>query len=331
MALDKAGLPDKLIPALLSPPDLAALEKERLLLHRQEIRTLFFTDPDYPQRLLPHNEAPILLFYKGNANLNSPKILAIVGTRQPTEYGRQITAMLIRDLSQALPGLVVISGLALGIDGAAHRAALAGSLPTIGVLGHGFPHVYPPEHAGLVRKMEKQGGLLTEFPYNTDPQIYQFPLRNRVIAGMSDALVVIETALQGGSLGAMQMALEYRKDIFAVPGRIHDGKSAGCNLLIREGKARLLTDAQQLITAMNWKTTAPATKQPSLFPPSLPGLQEPENTLIGLLEGKENVSLDELADKTSLDISSIAVALLNLELRGAVITLPGKRYRLQNE
>ena len=331
MDLHKTGVPEKLIPALLSPPDLIPLEKELLHLHRREIRTLFFTDPDYPQRLLPHQEAPALLFYKGTANLNSPKILAIVGTRQPTEYGRQITATLIRDLSQTLPGLLIISGLALGIDGAAHRAALAGNLPTIGVLGHGFSHVYPPEHAGLVRKMENQGGLLTEFPYDIGPEAYHFPLRNRVIAGMSDALVVIETALQGGSLGAVQMALEYRKNIFAIPGRIHDGKSAGCNLLIQEGKARLLTDAQQLNTAMNWETRAPTITQPSLFPPSLPSLREPENTLLGLLQGKENVSLDELADKTSLDIPSIAVALLNLELRGAVITLPGKRYRLKNE
>lgn len=330
MTLQKTGVPDNLVPALLSPPDLAALEKEQLLLHRRGIRTLFFTDPDYPQRLLSHNEAPALLFYKGNANLNSQKILAIVGTRQPTEYGRQITATLIRDLSRTHPGLVIISGLALGIDGAAHRAALADNLPTIGVLGHGFPYVYPPEHAGLVRKMENQGGLLTEFPYDTRPQIYHFPLRNRVIAGMSDALVVIETALKGGSLGAVEMALEYRKNIFAVPGRIHDGKSAGCNLLIREGKARLLTDAQQLTTAMNWETRTRATTQPSLFPPSLPGLQEPENTLVELLQGKENVSLDELANKTSLDIPSLAVALLNLELRGAIITLPGKRYRLNN-
>jgi DNA processing protein len=179
--------------------------------------------------------------------------------------------------------------------------------------------------------MENQGGLLTEFPYDTGPQVYQFPLRNRVIAGMSDALVVIETARQGGSLGAVKMAQEYRKNIFAIPGRIHDGKSAGCNDLIRDGKARLLIDAQQLMTAMNWKSAAQPVRQPSLFPPLLPGLKEPDNNLLGILRGKDSVSLDELAEGTSLDISSIAVALLNLELRGEIIPLPGKRYRLLNE
>ncbi|HEY4064623.1 MAG TPA: DNA-processing protein DprA [Puia sp.] len=327
--LIKAGLPLKLASSPLSFPDLPSLEKEQLLLHRRGIRSLFFTDPDYPQRLLPYEEAPALLFYKGNADLNAPRILAIVGTRQPTEYGRQVTATLIRDLSLALPGLVIISGLAMGIDGTAHRAALAGGLPTVGILGHGFAHLYPPEHGGLARNMENQGGLLTGFPYPIGPEIHHFPLRNRIVAGISDALVVIETALQGGSLGAVDRALAYRKNIFAIPGRLTDKKSAGCNDLIRTGHARLLTNAEQLRTTMNWDDTTATAKQPSLFPPALPGLKRSEQALFELLQEKESASLDELADETHLDIPSIATALLTLELKGAITPLPGRRYRLK--
>jgi DNA processing protein len=323
--------------SILTFRDFDRLEKERLLLERKGIQPLFFTHKDYPQRLLSNNDAPALLFYKGNADLNAPKIVAIVGTRRPTEYGKQVTEKLVREISVALPGILIISGLAFGIDGAAHRAALNAGLPTIGVLGHGFSRIYPAEHTALARTMLEKGGLLTEFGYEIGPESYHFPLRNRIVAGMSDALIVVETALEGGSLMAAEKALKYRKEVFAIPGRIGDPKSAGCNGLIREGKARLLTGAPQLVTAMDWgdpgatdnPATSAKTTQTTLWTggSSASGLSESENTLLQLLGRKESPSLDELAAESGLDNPSISMAILNLELRGLVVALPGKRYR----
>src|SRR5450432_1675505 len=207
-----------------------AAEKELVFLEKYKIQPLFFTDPVYPTRLLRHRNAPALLFYKGTADLNAPKILAVVGTRTPTEYGRQATDKLIGSL--ALPDLLIISGLAYGIDAAAHKAALCHALPTIGVLGHGLDRIYPQQHAGMARAMVKAGGLLTGFVTGTEPEEHNFPIRNRIIAALCDALIVVETGFRGGSMLTVNDALACRRKIFALPGRITDNKSAGCNALI---------------------------------------------------------------------------------------------------
>jgi DNA processing protein len=322
--LIRTGLPEPSARSICSFRDLASLEKECSLLDRQGIRSLFFTDKDYPQRLLPFANAPFVLFYRGNADLNASKILAIVGTRLPTEYGKLITEKLIRELAH--PDILIVSGLAFGIDGVAHRAALKYGLPTVGVMGNGFPDIYPDKHAGLGKAMMDRGGLLTEFHYRVGSESYHFPLRNRIVAGMSDAIVVVETASEGGSMITAGKALEYGKKIFAVPGRLTDKRSAGCNELIARGQARLLMDAQQLKEDMKWESKV---MQSTLFPSDPePGLSETEKILIGLLREKENASGDELADRCRLDSSSIAMALLNLELKGRITALPGKRYRL---
>jgi DNA processing protein len=230
--------------------DYQAVEKELAFLEKYKIQPLFFTDAAYPTRLLKHRNAPALLFYKGTADLNAPKILAVVGTRMPTEYGKQVTEKIIGSL--ALPDLVIVSGLAYGIDAAAHKSALRHGLSTIGVLGHGLDRIYPQQHAGLARSMLKAGGLLTGFVTGTEPEEHNFPVRNRVIAALCDALIVVETGARGGSTLTVDDAIACKRKVFALPGRMTDGKSAGCNALICQGKARLLTGTQQLLQEMQW-------------------------------------------------------------------------------
>ncbi len=222
-----------------------AAEKELAFLEKYRINPLFFTDPAYPARLAKNKNAPALLFYKGTADLNSAKVLSVVGTRNPTGYGRQLTEKIIAALT--LPDLLIVSGLAYGIDAAAHQSALRHRLPTVGVLGHGLDRIYPGQHAGLAREMLKQGGLLTEFSSGTEPDEHNFPIRNRIVAGMCDALLVVETGCRGGSMLTVENAIAGNKKVFAIPGRMTDHKSAGCNTLIHQGKAILLTSPQQLL------------------------------------------------------------------------------------
>ncbi|MBN9381587.1 MAG: DNA-processing protein DprA [Chitinophagaceae bacterium] len=310
----------------------SALEKEQAFLDKYSIRCLFITDPHYPQRLLRCPDAPILLFFKGHADLNATKIISIIGTRSPSEYGRQTTEKLIKDIASLSPGALIISGLAYGIDAVAHKAALKYQLPTVGVLGHGLDQIYPREHTSLAKEMLNTGGLLTKFNIATSPDAYNFPIRNRVVAGISDAVIVTESRSRGGSLLTVDNALTYQRKIFAIPGRITDEKSAGCNTLIREGKTRLLTDAAQLMEEMNWQQppAKPASIQTSLFPPSIenPGLTDNERSLLQLFREKQTLSLTDIHAQTHQDAVTLAITLLNLELLGHISTLPGKMYRL---
>ena len=307
------------------------LEKEQSYLEKNSMRLLFITDKDYPQRLLSYNKAPILLFYKGNADLNNPKVIAVVGTRSPSEYGKHITSLLIKELASS--GLLIISGLAYGIDAVAHQAALNNHVPTVGVLGHGLDQVYPQQHTSLARQMAQQGGLLTQFNIGSSPENYNFPIRNQLVAGMSDALIVIETASRGGSMLTVGNAIECNKKVFAFPGRINDLKSSGCNALIRGGKARLLTSAQQLIEEMQWDgmTKKPDAQQVTLFPipAGEPDLSEDEKKVLHLLRERGSLSLDELAAGSCQRNSSLSMSLLNLELQGWIDSRPGKMYQLR--
>jgi len=302
----------------------AEVEAELRFMERHRIRALFFTDQDYPQRLLHCYDAPLLLYYKGSADLNNNRSLSIVGSRRVTDYGQQMTKDLIRNLAGE-PTLIV-SGLAYGIDALAHREALVHGLPTVAVLAHGLDRIYPGVHAGLARDMlANGGGLLTEFPSNTLPDRYNFPQRNRVVAGLTDATVVIETALRGGSMITADLAWDYHREIFAVPGRITDKRSAGCNELIRSNKAHLYTDADTLCNIIGWHAAAgPAPATPCLFPDPGPD----ELAVINLLREKPLLQVDEISFMTGLDFSRVAGAILTLELQNRVLSLPGKRYRL---
>lgn len=304
------------------------LRKELMTLTRQGVRMLFFTDPGYPRRLKDAPRMPPLLFYQGAADLDAERVIAVVGTRTPTDYGRQMTQQLIRQLAQ--PGLLIISGLAHGIDAVAHAAALANNIPTVGILGTGLGQCYPRENTRLSGSIRQQGGLLSSFPYESGPDGYHFPIRNRLVAALCDALIVVESGRTGGSLLTAGDAEKYHKKVFAVPGRITDRTSAGCLRLIRQGRAECLVSGEQLQVSMRWNWPAGHTgAQASLpFLSDSDSRPEPERRLVKLLEEKESLSVDELATFSRLDTSSIAITLLNLELQGLIHPLPGKRYRL---
>lgn len=304
--------------------DFHLAEVELKFVEKYHIRTLFLTDDAYPKRLLNGYDSPALLFYKGAADLNASKIISVVGTRTNTDYGKAFTEKLILDL--ASQGLVVVSGLAYGIDAIAHKAAMKNGLPTVGVVAHGLNKIYPSQHAVLAKEMiTAGGGVLTEFFHNIKPDKHNFPLRNRIVAGMSDATVVVETAVKGGSMITAKLADGYNRDVFAVPGRTTDKASAGCHHLIKYNKAILLTDAEELMDVMGWSgKKGTAKKQRQLFIEPTPE----EQTILALLQEKEAAHIDEINSKSGLSSSAVAAAVLNLELQGVVQSLPGKMYKL---
>ncbi|MCU7551045.1 DNA-processing protein DprA [Chitinophagaceae bacterium LB-8] len=305
--------------------DFARAEKEIGFIEKYKIKTLFLNDKDYPQRLLNCYDAPALLFYKGKANLNAPRIISIVGTRNNTEYGKNFTEKLVRDLAEV--NVLVVSGLAFGIDAIAHKAALKYGQPTVGAVGHGLDIIYPSENKSLAKEMvQQEGGIISEFFSETKPDKHNFPLRNRIVAGLADATVVVETAVKGGSMITAKLADSYNRDVFALPGRVDDSKSKGCNYLIQFNKAILLTDAKQLLQIMGWeeKKKDNTPRQPELFAE----LSPEEHQLVQLLQEKEMVHIDEINLRSGLSSSSIAAAILNLELQNLIQALPGKMYRL---
>lgn len=307
--------------------DFSRAEQELTFIEKYNIQPLFISDPAYPKRLLNCYDSPVLLFYKGNADLNHSKIVSIVGTRNNTDYGKQATEKLMKDL--AGHSVLVLSGLAFGIDAIAHKAALKNGLPTVAVLAHGLDQVYPPEHLGLARDMIKQnGGLLTEFRSGSKPDKHNFPSRNRIVAGMSDAVIVVETGIKGGSLITAELGNGYNRDVFAFPGRIMDAKSTGCNELIRSNKAMLISDAKELIELMQWEDSPASTKAKKKQRELFIELSAEEKTIVSILQEKESVHIDEINLKSGLSSSAVAGAMLNLELEGIVSSKPGKLYSL---
>jgi DNA processing protein len=301
-------------------------EEEIKFIEKYKVKPLFLTDEDYPRRLLNCYDSPTLLYYKGTADLNASRMVAVIGTRSHTEYAKQVTDKLVKEL--ALSGATIVSGLAFGVDAIAHKAALKNSLPTVGVLAHGLNQIYPPGHSTLARDMLKQdGGLLTEFNSLSKPDKHNFPTRNRVVAGMTDATIVIETAVKGGSMITAEMANNYNKDVFALPGKITDTKSAGCNYLVKNNKAILVADLKDIADTLGWydrKEKNVKNRQKQLFI----ALSPEEKIIAGILEGRETVHIDELNGKSGLSSSAVAAAILSLELQNVVLSLPGKLYRL---
>lgn len=302
----------------------AAVEKELAFLEKHQINTLFIKDRDYPQRLLEIDDPPLLLFCQGPANLNAKRIISVVGTRNNSEYGKQVTEKIIRELPKE--DLLIISGLALGIDGIAHRAALNNGIPTLGVLAHGLDEIYPSQHRQLAKEMCLQGGLLTDFRNNTAPNKYHFPRRNRIVAGMADATIVIESGEKGGSLITADLAIGYHRDVFAVPGRISDQKSAGCNKLIRYSRAYSLINTADFLREMKWwaEGQTVAQQQELFFEPNTE-----EAKLLALFNSKSILSLDELQSAAALSSSQLANALLALEMQYLIRSLPGNRYTMR--
>ncbi|NRA48736.1 MAG: DNA-protecting protein DprA [Phaeodactylibacter sp.] len=298
-------------------------EQELDFIEAHDIKTLFYTDPEYPQRLKPLPDSPPLLFCKGNTELNPERTVAIVGTRRPSPQGVHLCQELVEQL---LPYKVtIVSGLAFGIDIAAHRACLDHHIPTIGCIAHGLKRIYPAKHTKVALEMMEQGALLTEYPSQTEPDRERFPMRNRIIAGLCDALIVIETQRQGGSMISARVANDYNKDVFAVPGRIKDQFSAGCNLLIKSHRAHLLESIEDLAYIMRWEKTAmQGGKQQELFP----NLSPQEEAVVQLLKKSDLLPIDQISAFLEEGHSKLAALLLGLEFKGIVRTLPGKRYTL---
>jgi DNA processing protein len=301
----------------------AGAEKELNFVLKNDIEVLY-TDHRYPTRLKNCSDAPFLLFYKGNGDLNAAKIVAIVGTRKNTDYGHRLTEELVEGL-QSLNDVLVLSGLALGIDAIAHKKCLQVGIPTVGVLGHGIDRVYPFLHKNLAEQMIEHGGLLSEFPSETLPDRGNFPMRNRIVAGLADVSVVVESHATGGALITAHMASGYNREVAAFPGRVNDLRSVGCNELIRTNVAAMITKADDLIEMMNWGSDSkPKAVQRQLFINFTPE----EQKIIDVLQGRDNVHADELFHNTGLPSSMLAATLLQLEMQGLVKSLPGKLYRM---
>jgi DNA processing protein len=230
--------------------DFALVEREMQFLENNEIRALFLTDPDYPQRLLHCYDPPTLLFYRGQANLNAERVVSIVGKRHPTGYGQEITKQVVKFLARMQ--IVIVSGLSVGTDAIAHQAAMENKLPTVGVLAHGLDSIYPLAHHYLAQQMVRQGGLLTEIRHKTGPGPALSHRHHRIVAGLSDAVIVIESEMTGGSLITAQLAAGYYREVFAVPGRVNEPTSAGCHYLIRTQQAILFEGIESFLTSMNW-------------------------------------------------------------------------------
>lgn len=305
---------------ILDKSTLQRAEEEWAFTQKYNIKILPQESADYPKRLLNCPDAPFLLYYKGNANLNAAKVVAIVGTRKPSVQGKLFCERLVQDLMGYNP--LIVSGLAYGIDVTTHKKCLDLHLPNIGVVAHGLDRIYPKMHKATAQRMTNCGGILTEFRTGTEPLPQHFPMRNRIIAGMADAVVVVETANRGGSMITAYIANEYNKDVFAVPGRLDDPLSKGCNHLIKTHRASLLESADDLAYILRWEKKAKG-QQKQLFN----NLSKEERLIVDLMLGEE-VHLETIIQKTKISTSRMAGLLLELELRGVIRALPGKNFRL---
>jgi DNA processing protein len=313
------------VPEFSSVDKAAALERaaeELNFMTKRNIHGMFFLDKEYPVKLANCEDSPIILYYKGNTDLNNKRIVSIVGTRKATDYGKDFCARFIQEISEM--DILVASGLAYGIDIAAHKASLANNVPTIGVLGHGLDRIYPGSHVSVAEKMIENGGLLTEFLSGTNPDRENFPARNRIIAGMADATVVVEAGKSGGALITAELANSYNRDVFAVPGRVGDPYSEGCNYLIKNNKAALIESAADFISLMCWEEKPKQAVQKQLFVE----LTQEEEVLVDLLKRHGVMEIDNLCIMANMSSGKTAAHLLNLEFNGLVKALPGKRFQL---
>jgi DNA processing protein len=298
-------------------------EQELKFIAEHEIQPLIYTDEGYPQRLRQCADMPVILYYKGGADLNADRIVSIVGTRNITDYGREMTRKVVEELSAQ--NILVISGLAYGVDIAAHNAALERGMKTIGVLAHGLNTIYPAQHKSTARKMVDQGGLLTEYTSKHDMSPGNFPARNRIVAGMCDAVIVVESAAKGGALITANVANSYNKDVFAVPGRVNDKYSTGCNFLIKTFKAALLESGTQFLEAMNWQADGKPRHTQTQMSFSL---SPPERKIYQLLTEAPELEIDRIVSLSEMSGGEIAATLLEMEMNGVIVSLPGKRYKL---
>jgi DNA processing protein len=311
--------------ALLSGELLVKGESERKAMKENQISGKFILDSDYPEQLKDCPDAPIMLYVKGHCDLNANKILAVVGTRKATPLGKESTQMLIQELSRHVPDLLIVSGLAYGIDVIAHQSAMQHGLKTVGIMAHGLHEVYPPYHRKVAENMRSMGGaLISEYAFGIPSLPYRFRERNRIIAGMSNACIVVESGLVGGSLKTAEYARDYNRDVMAFPGRNIDPFSSGCNKLIKQRSAALIESAEDVLKEMNWTSTLkPRVRQQSLFS----DLKAEQKVLLELLDYGETLTENDLIVKTSFSVHEILTHLLEMEMSGLIERMPGGRYR----
>lgn len=316
------GIGEKTAKSILEANVLSKAEQIVLRAEKENTQVLFFTDSSFPKRLKQIDDAPCLLYYKGTSNLNHSKIISIVGTRKASTYGIETTQEIVKQLAAHNP--IILSGLAYGIDIAAHKAAIANQLETIGVMASGINIIYPSVHQKQAHQMLEHGGLLTEFAFDEKPEMHNFPSRNRIIAGMSDATIVVEAAAKGGALITADIAFSYNKEVFAVPGNLNTPSSEGCNHLIKNLKAHLYTSATDIERELQWSEKQTTNTKKAIDTSSF---NEIETLIVQTLE-EQTFTIDELGRKTSISVNKLAVELLNLEFKGIVKPLPGSKYKL---
>ena len=302
------------------------VENEIAFCEKYNIRLLSFTDAEYPYRLLHCEDGPSIIFCLGNFDTNPRYSLSIVGTRKATNYGKSFCEKIINDFKEDGLNVTIISGLAFGIDITAHKSAIENNLPTIAVLAHGLDRIYPPEHKKDVKKILENGGLITEFLSETKPDKPNFVKRNRIIAAMSDATLVVESKKDGGAMITANYAFEYNRDVLALPGKITDKLSEGPNYLIKSNKAFLVESSNDIYKALGWQVNENKSKEKNL--PIFFELTEEEKTIVSILKENGDTPIDLIALKASMPISKVSVLLLNLEFNGIVKTLPGKVFSL---
>lgn len=318
------GVGNKTVDAILSTNALSRAAQELAFVEKHGIDVLFFSDEQYPRRLKNCYDAPILLYFKGQADLNQKRIISIVGTRNATDYGKNLCRQLCEVLAPY--HVLIVSGLAYGIDVTTHKECIANNIATVGVLGHGLDRLYPQVHKSVSQKMVLNGGLLSEFPILTNPDRQNFPQRNRIIAGLADATIVVEASIKGGALITAEIANSYNKDVYAFPGRTNDVFSEGCNFLIKTNRAGLINNAQDLIYYLGWYDEVPENKKPVQVNLQL-NLTANEQKVIDVLKNGQ-LSIDEIAISMNISQSKLAIVILTLEMQGLIISLPGKVYKL---
>lgn len=317
------GIGKKLTDSILNQNVIEEAEKELRFIQKENIQAISFLDTAYPYRLKQAIDSPLMIYYKGMDVLNYDRVLAIVGTRNITERGREATDALIEGLKEA--GVLVVSGLAYGVDTRAHKACVKNHIPTVGVVAHGLHTIYPAVNKSLAAEMQIQGGILTEFVSGTKPDAFNFPQRNRIIAGLADATLVIESGKKGGSLITADIANSYSRDVYALPGRPEDQYSRGCNFLIKTNRAALVENAADLLYQLSWDIKEkPQNIQQKLFLE----LKPEEQKIVDLLRENKQCAIDVLMVQCGMPSSKLAASLLNLEFEGVIKCLPGKIYQL---
>lgn len=320
---------DRLVHALDNADEALALaEKEMEFISKGNVRAMLMTDEDYPQRMLECADAPLVLYACGKVDLNCKHVLNVVGTRKCSEYGKDICKRFIAELKELVPDALVVSGLAYGIDIHAHRAALEQGMNTVGVLAHGLDLIYPRVHRQTaVDMVHNGGGLLTEYVSGTTPEKINFVRRNRIVAGISDACVVVESAARGGSLITANLALDYNRDVFAFPGRVFDECSAGCNKLIKNHEATLIENAEDFVVSMGWAEPRKSAKdavQRELFVE----LTDEEQRIVDTLRNVDDKHINQISVEANVSYSKASMVLFELEMKGVIKALGGARYRM---